>query len=896
MANDWNNVKPVGCKPWLVLPAVYSDALSYGDQIAHFCAALNKLIQNNNTLPEYIQQMIQNYINGDVIGEVVQNIVSQFILNVKYPPENLKPAVGDGSADDTEAIQGCINYAKNHNGMAVYIPSGAYSVQSLTLPGDVSLFGFDRYTTKLVLRGGATTPMISSAGTGFSIIGLTLDGNAGVQVENINVLSLNSQDVLLRDLIVQNGYKLLVYNGIDGHLQINDVVFGSAVYDCVEISGGSIVQLDNCQFTALSQVSGQHVIDISSDGGVYDFVNSAICPVCCVVSGNDNYIQFSSTGAQKNFSDTGLRNNIIVSGQENKGYLSGDLNSTIEGSLDLNINGAYSENVSGVFTRVINNSESKKVTGTSTETYGGLKTEKYNGLTENITGRKVINTDDIWINTKNPLQYKTPVKGTLYDTIPFKDDTSNYNVLVETESLKGLSNSKPLNVLTIGVKNDGSEDCTSLVNQYTATNALFFPAGVYLFNGKITLINDIYGVGYNRQFGTDSGITVFKFEGFNDNCIEFNGNSQTNFNIKNICVLCSNTIRNGINIDLTNANQIFLDSVSICDCPNTSFFFTADTGSRVLYMNNCNALVWNNTSINTVGIQLDGALSDSRLTNIELMAICKGIDVGNCFAIIDNVHIYTAWEGINENQWTNTRGIIAWDQSFIANNLYIDSCYMCVVFQNKFAQPVITNFWNWNDSRITNLNVTNKGTYFYTNDNGSIIVTGGRIYPANCMNVLSFGDRARILLKAISDETLTESNWNVLGASKQSYVNNYVTTVNANSYTEIFKARISGNDTTLISYSDDSGSCAQIELNNNDVYKVNIRQTPGLYYKKDNDIITIYAFNALSNAVVANISVTHVGIGLYYLNYNDVSKSDGSNIDKASQSDTSGLTEITEKS
>ena len=72
---DWNNVNGVCCKPWLVLPAVYSDALSYGDQIAQFCSALNKVIQNNNNLPDYVQQMIQEYISGgmgiDCLGKVI---------------------------------------------------------------------------------------------------------------------------------------------------------------------------------------------------------------------------------------------------------------------------------------------------------------------------------------------------------------------------------------------------------------------------------------------------------------------------------------------------------------------------------------------------------------------------------------------------------------------------------------------------------------------------------------------------------------------------------------------------------------------------------------------------------------------------------------------------------
>ena len=490
MVNDWNNVKPVGCKPWLVLPAVYSDALSYGDQIAHFCAALNKLIQNNNTLPEYIQQMIQDYINGDVIGEVVQNIVSQFILNVKYPPENLTPAVGDGSADDTEAIQGCINYAKNHNGMAVYIPSGAYSVQSLTLPGDVSLFGFDRYTTKLVLRGGATTPMISSAGTGFSIVGLTLDGNAGVQVENINILSLISQDVLLRDLIVQNGYKLLVYNGTGGHLQINDVVFGSAVYDCVEISGGSIVQLDNCQFTALSQVSGQHVIDISSDDGVYDFVNSAVCPVCCVVSGNDNNIKFSSIGAITNFTDTGERNNILVYGQEMKWYLADDFNGTIENSVGINVNGAYSENISGMYKSVKNSGESEKVSGGSTKEYGSSQTET-------IATKKTVNAIDMVLNITNPLQYKIPIAlNDYFKYIQFKDTNNDiYNVLVENNKTKFIGKTS-VSVLEFGAVGDGITDDSEA---FQAALDSGFDVYVPFNSGERYLINKTLNVSTNVQ-------------------------------------------------------------------------------------------------------------------------------------------------------------------------------------------------------------------------------------------------------------------------------------------------------------------------------------------------------------------------------------------------------------
>lgn len=478
---NWNNVNGVCCKPWLVLPAVYSDALSYGDQIAHFCAALNKLIQNNNTLPEYIQQMIQDYINGDVIGEVVQNIVSQFILNVKYPPENLKPAVGDGSADDTEAIQGCINYAKNHNGMAVYIPSGAYSVQSLTLPGDVSLFGFDRYTTKLVLRGGATIPMISSVGTGFSIVGLTLDGNAGVQVENINVLSLNSQDVLLRDLIVQNGYQLLVYNGTGGHLQMDNIVFGNAVYRCVNISGSSIVQAKNLKFTQLSAVSGVDVINIASDEGMYDFISNVSCDTCLSVSGNDNYFSGLVSGATNSYVDTGLRNTIDFKGNSKKEYYSGGTDTTIEGNVGFTGNGAYSENISGAYTSVKNSTENKIVTGDSTEQYKSNKTET-------VTEKKSITAKNMAITLDNPAVYNQTKFEQPY---PYAKVSNGENVINLLGFTGESENAMPfLDVSKMGITEeltDISSPLNSIIETYGSNYIIVIPRGQYHATGTITL-------------------------------------------------------------------------------------------------------------------------------------------------------------------------------------------------------------------------------------------------------------------------------------------------------------------------------------------------------------------------------------------------------------------------
>ena len=73
--NDTNlsRVDNVRCGiPWLVLPTVYSDALSYEEQFSKFCKALNDVIANVNVLPDYIKQEIENYINSGIIGDQIE--------------------------------------------------------------------------------------------------------------------------------------------------------------------------------------------------------------------------------------------------------------------------------------------------------------------------------------------------------------------------------------------------------------------------------------------------------------------------------------------------------------------------------------------------------------------------------------------------------------------------------------------------------------------------------------------------------------------------------------------------------------------------------------------------------------------------------------------------------
>lgn len=363
-----------------VLPLVYDDSLSYAEVLYKITNILNELIKNNNELPDYIAWLIEKYITSGALEKVVQNVVSNFILNVKYPPNGITPATGDGSADDTEALQGCIDYAYNQGGGVVYIPYGKYLVNSLTMRSGVSLIGFDRYSTILVLKGGATNSLIDGTNVSdFSVMNVTIDGNASNQVNDLTLIKLSGSDYLLSNLICLDSHMLMDIDA-GGHLQIENIVFGKCGSKALSIKGDNITQMRGVIFNDLSKVSGVNVLSIASDNGEYYFTSTAVCENCCVITGNNNMVGTKILNAINPVTDNGNNNTVI--------------------------------------------------------NYGVSEKISLTGLKETKALKDINSSTDIVFNGENPLTYKVPVAGwNGFKTIPFKDYNGNsYNVLVEGDT------------------------------------------------------------------------------------------------------------------------------------------------------------------------------------------------------------------------------------------------------------------------------------------------------------------------------------------------------------------------------------------------------------------------------------------------------------------------------
>lgn len=299
-----------------VLPLVYDDSLSYMEVQGKIVKKLNELINNNNQLPDYIRELIKTYISSGEIDNIIAEILSDYMLSVKNPPENLKPAVGDGSADDTEAIQGCLDYAKAHHGMCVYFPSGAYLTSTLTLPenSDVTMFGQGRYVTRLVLRGGATEAMLKGSVKSLTLTGLMFDGNGDIQVNNVDLIKCDVVNTSISQCVLTDGFNLLDVNA-SGNVQISHVVFDHAIEKGLIIRGTGNSHCDNVIFNTISSLIGKEFFTIESNDNVVKCSCTGDATKLFSVSGNRNYIEVDNISGNveaPTFSDTGKQNTIKV--------------------------------------------------------------------------------------------------------------------------------------------------------------------------------------------------------------------------------------------------------------------------------------------------------------------------------------------------------------------------------------------------------------------------------------------------------------------------------------------------------------------------------------------------------------------------------------------------------
>lgn len=132
-------------------------------------------------------------------------------------------ATGNGSTDDTVAVQAAINAANSNGGGMVWFPKGTYLCTLLTHYSNVSLCGVGPMTSVIKLKNSQNTALLQSNGFvttdtvggvfGYFISGLGFDGNKTNQTSLANgLLNLYGYNFALRDVHVFHSFGAGIYS------------------------------------------------------------------------------------------------------------------------------------------------------------------------------------------------------------------------------------------------------------------------------------------------------------------------------------------------------------------------------------------------------------------------------------------------------------------------------------------------------------------------------------------------------------------------------------------------------------------------------------------------------------------------------------------------------------
>lgn len=141
-----------------------------------------------------------------------------------------------------------------------------------------------------------------------------------------------------------------------------------------------------------------------------------------------------------------------------------------------------------------------------------------------------------------------------------------------------------VNVLSLGVKNDGTEDISTIINEATKEHSLFFPKGFYKVSKPIYLKNSVKGDGYSRfcRSTCDHTWLISEIENEESSVGILNIESDCSINIENISLKC-HSHECGLRFPAnTQKNMIFVDKVGIFDVRGYGLY-EEGRGSRPLH-------------------------------------------------------------------------------------------------------------------------------------------------------------------------------------------------------------------------------------------------------------------------------------------------------------------------
>lgn len=463
------NINPLRVWVQHVLPLVYDDSLSYYELLCKVTDKINRLINNNNVLPEYIKQVVASQVKAFFETEEGINLLSPFVseINVTDPPFGLAPVSSAGNTDEHDRIMTIYNVCATKH-IKMYFPSGIYLTSQLDLTGSVNIRGDGCAKTKIYGVENNSGYVFNFNSYNGNITDLEINANVISQVQKPSCVFIsNNSDVYFARVKFNNGYYCLVN---EGRVSINTGYFDNAFFASFKDTPESNIRcinltiVNNNPFTVTSknarfvgiEIVGTAQINAEGESGLYVINLGAEDSVITSVASNqvwilDKYAKVSGKTANINFDNV----NITNSGDTtiNSGDITLDANnitSTVSADKLSDVKGKRTVK-SGTKEETVSGAETRTITGKETETFGSRETTINGANSENTHGNKtetVDNEKSVTANSEthtvtgklelNAGQYKmldvvrrTPPGTTNYvDEAPFIDNDGNNKALL----------------------------------------------------------------------------------------------------------------------------------------------------------------------------------------------------------------------------------------------------------------------------------------------------------------------------------------------------------------------------------------------------------------------------------------------------------------------------------
>lgn len=286
-----------------------------------------------------------------------------------------------------------------------------------------------------------------------------------------------------------------------------------------------------------------------------------------------------------------------------------------------------------------------------------------------------------------------------------------------------------INVLTLGVKNDGSADISEIVNRETEKNALYFPAGIYKVAQPIFLQNPVYGAGYSRTSKVTGVHTWFISEIKNDDAsvgiLNITALSATAMNIENLNLQCSSK-ECAIRIAPESSGPYtVIDKVGLFNVQSYGAFING-RGSRPFFLQNMTVWGAREWPMPGVGIHLEGGTCDNRFSNIEIMGCRISMELYRGYHYGNNLHLWTGNMCGKDNGtwWRGTRGIVLKGAFFNASEVYPDTSFYALEACDETASFHLHNIFYWEDNSVVG-SPDYDGAFFH--GKGFCNIDGGEI-------------------------------------------------------------------------------------------------------------------------------------------------------------------------